>query len=272
MQGNVSAAPGEAPRARMIAKRPWLGPVLAVLVAAGAVVMIGLGVWQLQRLVERRALNARITNLMAQPPLPLSASIGGVPEYTPVLATGVFDFANEIEVKNRAHEQQPGVHLLTPLRLQGSDQAVLVDRGWIPYTQADPTARAAYDGPAGVVTVIGLARSSEARTFFLLPADPTASPAAPRLDSWFWINIPQIQTQIPYPLLPFFVEAAPRGGPASLPLSSYEDIDLSDGPHLSYAIQWFAFVVILVAGSLVLWRQAPKQNPAAEAINKTTAR
>lgn len=242
----------------MVGKRPWLGPVLLALVVTGTLVMIGLGVWQLQRLVARRVLNTRITALMAQPPALLNGPAGDVPEYTPVLATGVYDFANEIVVRNRAYEQQPGVHLLTPLRLQGSEQAVLVDRGWIPYTQADPAERAAYAGPSGLVTVTGLARSSQTRSFFLLPVDPTASPAAPRLEAWFWINILQIQDQTPYPLLPFFVEAAPRAGPATLPLSNFEDIDLSDGPHLSYAIQWFAFAVILMAGSLAIWRQNRK--------------
>jgi surfeit locus 1 family protein len=262
MTGIASPAP-ETLTAR---KRPWLGPILTVLVVGGTLAMIGLGVWQLQRLVERRALNAQISARMAQAPTALTGASGDLPEYTPVLATGSFDFANEIIVKNRAHEQQPGVHLLTPLRLEGSDRAVLVDRGWVPYTQADPASRAAFDGPAGLVTVTGLARLSETRNFFLLPADPTASPAAPRLDAWFWIDIPQISGQVPYSLLPFFIEAAPRAGPATLPLSNYEDIDLSDGPHLSYAIQWFSFALILVGGSLVLWRQSRKRGTATDRI------
>jgi surfeit locus 1 family protein len=168
----------------------------------------------------------------------------------------VYDFANEIVLRNRAHDQSPGVHVLTPLRLAGGDQAVLVDRGWIPYTTADQATRAAYDTPSTAVTVMGLARPSQTRSLFLLPADPTASPAAPRLDAWFWLNIPQIQAQVPYPLLPFFVEAAPPADLSILPVSGYDDIDLSDGPHLSYAIQWFSFAAILIAGSLVLWRQA----------------
>src|SRR5262249_8044896 len=113
----------------MAVRRPWLGPLLSALVVGGAAVMIGLGIWQLQRLAERRALNARIGVVMAQPPAPLPGAVSDLPDYTPVVATGSYDFANEIVVRNRAHEQQPGVHLLTPLRLQGSDQAVLVDRG-----------------------------------------------------------------------------------------------------------------------------------------------
>jgi len=217
--------------------------------------MIGLGIWQLQRLRDRRAANAEIRALMARPPVSLSGSSGPLPEYTPVQASGVYDFANEIVLRNRAHDEQPGVQLLTPLRLAGTDRAVLVDRGWIPYTQADPAARAGYDTPAGPVSVAGLARASQVRTFLLLPADPTASPAAPRLDQWFWINIPQIQGQVPYPLLPFYLEEAPRANSSALPISAYDDIDLSDGPHLSYAIQWFSFTTILIVGSLVLWRQ-----------------
>jgi surfeit locus 1 family protein len=243
-------------------KRVWLGPVLVALVVTAAGVMIGLGIWQLERLQERRAANAVISARIAQSPLALTGQTGDLPEYTAVQANGTYDFAHEIVLRNRAHDQEPGVDVLTPLRIQGTDQAVLVDRGWIPYTQADPAGRAPVDGPPGVVTVVGIARLSQVRTFFLLPADPTASPAAPRLDAWFWVNLPKIQGQMPYPLLPFFVEAAPQADQSTLPVSGY-DIDLTDGPHLSYVIQWFSFALILVVGSLVLWRQRRRSSPAA---------
>ena len=231
----------------------WLGPVLFVLIVTATAVMVGLGIWQLARLRDRRATNAEIRARMAQAPLILTGQTGDLPEYQPVQISGTYDFAQEIVLRNRALDQEPGVHLLTPLRIAGSGQAVLVDRGWIPYTQADPAGRIPVDGPPGLVTVLGIARTSQVRTFFILPADPTVSPAAPRLDTWFWVNVPQIQTQMPYRLLPFFVEAAPRADRSTLPVSGY-DIDLSDGPHLSYAIQWFSFAIILLAGSFVLWR------------------
>jgi surfeit locus 1 family protein len=232
-----------------------VGPLLATLVVVGAAVMIGLGIWQLQRLGERRAANRALTARLAGPPVALSGQTGALLEYTPVQASGLYDFANEIVLRNRAHDEEPGVHILTPLRLAGAGGAVLVDRGWIPYTQADPAARAPFDQPAGAVTVMGLTRASQTRTFFVLPADPTASPSAPRLDEWFWPNIPQIQSQLPYPILPFYVEASPSVGQPTLPISGHDDLDLSDGPHLSYAIQWFSFTAILVTGSLILWRR-----------------
>src|SRR5690606_23658974 len=126
----------------------------------------------------------------------------------------------------------------------GSDYAVLVDRGWIPYTEAAPEARAAYQAPAGVVEVAGLVRASQVRSFALLPADPTLSPDMPRVDAWFWVNVDQIQEQVPYPLLPYFIEVTPDPDPAALPAAS-ASVDLSDGPHLAYALQWFAFALIL---------------------------
>ncbi|MGH2524968.1 MAG: SURF1 family protein, partial [Anaerolineales bacterium] len=104
-------------------------------IAVGALAMVGLGFWQLARLAERRTFNAEVRARLAQPPLLLTGQpLTGAAqlEYRPVIARGEYDFANEIVLRNRAHAGQPGVHVLTPLKLTGSDVAVLVNRGWIP--------------------------------------------------------------------------------------------------------------------------------------------
>jgi surfeit locus 1 family protein len=233
----------------------WRGWLLALLIAAMALTMVGLGLWQLDRLAQRRAQNALVAERLAGPPVDLNTfAPGDLPEYQPVRLSGTFDFSQEIVLRNRAHLNSPGVRVLTPLRLTGTDYAVLVDRGWIPYTEAEPAARAAYQQPASPVTLEGIVRPSQQREFAFLPADPTLSPAQPRLDAWFRINVDQIQAQVPYPLLPFYVEAAAGLNPSRLPISGYE-LDLTEGPHLGYAIQWFAFAAILVIGSLALYRQ-----------------
>ena len=220
-----------------------------------ALVMIGLGFWQLDRLAQRRAQNALITARMAAAPLDLNQSpAADLPEYQRVLLRGTYAYDQEIILRNRAHLESPGVHVLTPLRLAGSDQAVLVDRGWIPYTAAAPADRAAYQLPAGEVTLEGLVRPPQQREFAFLPGDPTLSPQLPRVDAWFRVDLAQIQDQVPYPLLPYYVEAAAGPDPTRLPIGGSE-IDLTDGPHLGYAIQWFAFAAILIIGSLALRRQ-----------------
>ena len=233
----------------------WRGWLVAALVGAMALTMVGLGLWQLDRLAQRRAENAVVAERLAAPPVDLNAAApADLPEYQPVRLRGAFDFSEEIVLRNRAHLDSPGVHVLTPLRLAGSEVAVLVDRGWIPYTEAEPALRAAYQQPTGEVTLEGIVRPSQTREFAFLPADPTLSPAQPRVDAWFRVNLPQIQEQVPYRLLPYYVEAGPGANPQRLPISGYA-LDQSEGPHLGYAIQWFAFATILVIGSLALWRQ-----------------
>jgi surfeit locus 1 family protein len=248
-------------------RRAWLGLLIAALVLAAAAVMIGLGAWQLARLRQRQSENLEISARLAQPPLKLTAATGDLPQHQPVQATGTYDFSQEIVLRNRAHQGQPGVHVLTPLRLADGG-AVLVDRGWIPYLEADPAARAAFQSPTGPVTVSGIVRRSQSRTAAFLPADPLPSADGPRLDAWFWPDVSQIQIQTPYTLLPFYVElelASDASDAAALPIAGYE-LDLSEGPHLGYAIQWFAFSAILLIGSAALWRQR-RRWPAGEGQN-----
>ena len=229
--------------------------LIAALVAIASVVMINLGLWQLRRLGERRALNAQIAAHMTLPRLMID---GEPPEserlnYRPVAVTGAYDFSEEIVLRNRSLSNVAGVHLITPLLIEGGDQAVLIDRGWIPYEYSTREQRTAYASPKEVVTVNGLLRLSQTASAPIGASDPTLSPSLPRLDAWFWLNIPQIQNQIPYRLLSFFVEQDPNSDPKTLPVTRHE-IDLSEGPHVSYAIQWFSFAAILVIGSFAFIR------------------
>lgn len=242
----------------------WVPLLMAgvLLLAAG---MGALGFWQLHRMQQRRAESATIQVRLARPPLDLNALPAAQPqEYEPVQATGTYDFAAEIVLRNRTHLDAPGVRVLTPLRLAGSEKAVLVDRGWIPYTEAEPARRKVFQTPAAEVTVRGIARAPQVRSRPFLPVDPTLSPQLPRLDAWFWVDLDQIQEQMPYPLLPFFIEAAPAQDPAVLPISGYT-VDLSEGAHLIYAIQWFSFTAILLIGTAVLWRQGRRDRATAVA-------
>lgn len=228
----------------------WIG-----FVAVGAGVMIALGIWQLGRLEERKTQNALIESRINRPVLPLTGNLLSVlpEEYQPVTVTGVYDFSEEIVLRNRARNNSAGVHLLTPLKIEGSDKAVLVDRGWIPYEFSLPNQRQPYATPTGMVTVTGLVRLSQSKEGFIGPSDPFVNADMPRLDAWYWVNIPQIQQQFRnYELLPFYIEQNPLADSNALPAPSHE-IDLSEGPHLSYAIQWFSFAIILVVGSAALW-------------------
>ncbi len=172
--------------------------------------------------------------------------------------TGEFDNAANIIIKNRPFQGKPGVELVTPLIISGSEQAVLVNRGWIPLEEMAPAARRAYD-VTGPVTIEGLAyRSQPQPSGYLVVVDATPAPGQTRLDDWFRVDVEGIGRQLDYPLLPLYVRQSPGPNPDEMPLRA-EEFDLSEGSHLGYAIQWFTFALILVIVYFsLLWQEAKK--------------
>ena len=233
---------------RLLTRR-WI--VMTVLAAAAVFVMVELGFWQLRRLHSVRAENTRIRAAMSQPAVPLSA-ISGLGEravYRRVTVTGRFDRVSEIELANRSNEGSPGSDLLTPLR-PASGPALIVDRGWIPLDATSAQQESARPPLFADVTVTGVLFASERKTIFA----PTIAPTG-RLTTIPRVDIPRIGKQIDYPVLPLYMRLetqTPAQGelpvPPGLP-------DLSEGPHLSYAVQWFIFASIATLVYLALARK-----------------
>ena len=224
----------------------WAFVLVAVVIGA---LCVRLGVWQLERLDERRARNAAVQAEIDRPAVNLNTD--PIPAdgltYRRIRASGTFDPAHEIILSNRAYSGQAGVHLVTPLRIEGRDVAVLVDRGWIPASQASPAERTSF-AVSGTIEVAGIGRPSQQEPAIALLADPTRGPDSPPLDAWRFLDLSAIQPQVPYTLLPVILEASePVGGISPPKLQS--EIDLSEGSHLSYAIQWFAFAAIALLGA-----------------------
>jgi surfeit locus 1 family protein len=212
----------------------YAGIVLGVAVA---LLCARLGVWQLDRLRQRRAHNALLTDRLAAPPLEVvgAAVIAGhAPDslaYRRARATGVFDFAHEIVDGEKSYRGAPGVNLLTPLRLVDGS-AVLVNRGWAFAADAATVDRATLVEPA----------SARVEGVLVLPSGRRAI----RPDT----------LRLPYALLPVVLRrtVAPDTLPAGLALPDLPP--LSEGPHLSYAVQWFSFATIaLVGGAILTWRR-----------------
>jgi surfeit locus 1 family protein len=223
--------------------------LLTLLVVVITAILCGLGMWQWDRLQQRLALNERINTRMQEPALELRTPIDAeIFDYRRVELRGTFDNAQSVLLRNRSFEGTTGFHLITPLQL-ASGEAILVDRGWIPFTESDLTARKQY-ALAGEVTIIGVARISEAGR--IGPIDPPFTPERPRLDAWFRVDIARISEQIGYPLLPIFVEVQPGAEFNPTPPIPAATSDLGPGSNLSYSIQWFSFAVILVVGYIAL--------------------
>src|SRR5689334_7324682 len=107
--------------------------VFCVFGLVAAAICVRLGVWQLARLDEKVRRNDSIARQQREAPVAL-ATISrdtGDAHYRPATVTGRFDYEHELVLSGRTHQGSPGVNLITPVRVAGSDTAVLVNRGWV---------------------------------------------------------------------------------------------------------------------------------------------
>jgi len=235
--------------ARLFSRQWW---VTTLLVIAAIGVMIRLGIWQLDRLEQRKAFNQRVLTQRSQPTLDLNkdnyAEIDFPDmEYRQVIVSGEYDPAFEIVLRNQVWNDRIGVHVMTPLKITGSGQSILVDRGWVPLEDFNSGKLKKYAEP-GQVTVKGIIRRPTSKPRFAGRADPVPQPGSERITAWNFANVPAIASQIPYPILPVYIQQSPDPAWTSMPYRSQPELELSEGPHLGYAMQWFAFALILAIG------------------------
>jgi cytochrome oxidase assembly protein ShyY1 len=139
--------------------------LLATLV--GMAVTARLGVWQLDRAAQKRALQSARDERAHLPPLDdaslaTTAAQAEQQHYRPVRLRGTWRAQNTVYLDNRQMDGRPGFFVVTPLLLPGGD-AVLVQRGWAPRDMADRTRVPAVPTPAGEVELVGLIAPPPAR-------------------------------------------------------------------------------------------------------------
>lgn len=212
---------------------------LFAVLAAGA--CTGLGFWQLRRLHARQARNAVILAAQRGTPDPLRLLPRDTSaRYRPALVTGRFDYQHEMVLAGRTSQGSPGVELLTPVRLPGSDTAVLVDRGWV------------YSPDAATVDRSRWHEGDSARvTGYVELYAPDAGITRSQLDARIVrrVSRSEVTGRVPYPLAPYYLVQTGDTADAHHPVRRLIPT-LDDGPHRGYAVQWFAFAATALVGAL----------------------
>ena len=248
---------------QLFLSRQWWWTTLLVFAAIG--VMTRLGIWQLDRLEQRKSFNARVQTQLGQPPLmlkdeALSADLASM-AYREVIVEGEYDHTQEVALRNQVWGSRLGIHLITPLRITDTDWVVLVDRGWVPVDVGTAGDWDVFTEP-GMMAVRGIIRASQIRPDIGGRTDPTPLPGE-KLLVWNMVNLERIDEQISYSLLPVYIQQAPDSPFSegeSLPYRSLPNLELMDGPHLGYAIQWFLFATVLGIGyPIYLHRETTKR-------------
>ena len=213
--------------------------------------MVNLGFWQLRRLDERRAFNAVVEASYDSTPVSFDQlvdrdwradedGLGAVDDsgiaWRPVTVSGTYDESASLRVVNRSQYGRAGDNLVAPLLLDDG-RVVLVNRGFVPLGVDDPPL------PGTEVEVLGRLRPSEERS-----AVGARDPSDGLLTEVQRLDLVRLSRQFT-DLVPVYLELV-SSSPAEadgLPQPVVRP-DLSEGSHLSYAVQWFIFAGAAVVG------------------------
>jgi cytochrome oxidase assembly protein ShyY1 len=237
----------------------WI--LIHLLVVVLVVVMVNLSFWQFRRLDERQAFNDQVRANATAAPVSLDELLADLPDKEPksldeiewrnVIVTGTFRPADEVIVLNRSQNGAAGVDPLTPLdtEVDGTPHVLMVDRGFVPLSVEVPTP------PAGEIELLGRVRLSQERRLGGL-----TDPAEGALDEVQRIDVerlaPQMAATPDQVVLPFYVDLLESPDITAEIPTPVANPDLSEGSHLSYAIQWLIFGACAALAWVFLVRRA----------------
>jgi surfeit locus 1 family protein len=216
--------------------RPYPGVTVAAVIATA--ILVGLGVWQLQRLQWKLALIAEVSGHMAAPPVSLDGVLklgADEAQYRRVGLAGRFDNAKEAYVFTTGADGTPVYHVLTPF-LTDDGRTLLVDRGYVPKMKLDPATRTPVEGKTRLV---GVWRVPDVPGAFTPAPDP-----AHRI--WYARDLPGIAAADHVRLAaPSLIEADATPNPGGWPKGGQTVVSFRN-EHLSYAVTWFGLAAGLI--------------------------
>lgn len=220
---------------------------LFVLIAAllAAALTARLGVWQLDRAQQKLDLQAAIDAEAARAPLSNAGLTGAASLlHRRVVLRGTWVAERTVWLDNRPMDGRAGFYVVTPLRLTGREEAVLVQRGWVPRDPVKRDLLAPVPTPAGEVEVVGRLAASPSRLYEL--GEGERGPIRQNLES------AAFAVESGLALLPLTVVQTAGADDDGL-LRHWPAPDLGLHKHYGYAFQWFALCALILA--LYVWFQ-----------------
>jgi cytochrome oxidase assembly protein ShyY1 len=201
--------------------------------------------WQYHRGVDRHARNAVIEERIAKSPIKLNDMTGNLPDYEwqTVSVLGTFDTEKQILLRNRYSEGKYGYEVLT-LFTSNQSKNFWVDRGWVEAgatATTPPVVRALPQGEVSITGRLRLDSSLPRGSFFALPGKGEGL-------------VSELNAQSQQNTEKFYIDLL-SGSDASLtPEVTAQLPELSDGPHMAYALQWIFFGGLVIYGRILIRR------------------
>jgi len=222
----------------MLQFRPALIPTVAMVLLVP--LFISLGLWQVERAQHKDQLADLQEIRGALPPLRVDAASDRFEEiqFRHLSITGTLRTDKQIFIENRKHLGRSGFHVVTPMQIEGSNQYMLINRGWIADTKQESRP---------VDTIVSIPQPP---ALILDESIPSADQRA-----WPFLTLDKYQAWSGLEVVPFLLLQSPddeTGFIRQWPVQQY-----NGAMHIGYAIQWFAFAVIALGTWLRLTIHKP---------------
>jgi len=224
----------------------WI-PFLATVVVVA--VGIALGNWQTRRAEEKIAVAAQLHERGMQAPIVLGGGGGkqqydrvgsrAHPTYRRVQVTGEFVQSWPVFLDNRPHAGRAGFYLVMPFKIAGSDEHVLVLRGWLPRDPREYGRLPDYATPAGTTTVEGIVVAGAGHVMQLGAAAPIKPGAIVQN-----LEVEDMARASGLRLAPYFVQQSGPPAPGDALVRDWPAPDTGVDKHRGYAVQWYALAAM----------------------------
>lgn len=204
--------------------------------------------------------------------------------------SGDYDFSREMILRNRKVDDVPGVFLLTPMKLTGTGDYILISRGFIPLSYSAADKRKVFQNEKNA-SFIGLLKEGQTAKMFE-PVDPPTGPGEVWVDAWLRVDLEKMSKQLPYKLLPVYAEIMAvedsaeaqakivtstsqrdemfyLAGKSNIPappgadeISEYPQLSFNTvvppGRHLGYVFEWAAMALLTLGICIILQFRRPR--------------
>jgi len=219
--------------------QPRLIPTLATL--AMLLLFLYLGQWQAGKAQRLTAERSQYAARGQRAPVQLGAVLVDADQLrdAPITVRGHYEPAQQIFIDNRQEEGRAGVHVVTPLKIEGSQTRILVNRGWLGWTDGRQKLPQV-STPLELVEVRGIAATPVVKKFLLMPE---------RAEAWsqLWpvLDLKRFERQVNFPLQPVVLLQSRADAQDNL-IRNWQAPEDRVAMHQSYALQWFGMALALL--------------------------
>lgn len=211
-------------------------------------ICIKLGLWQYNKAEAKTALQAQLEKSLKETPIALPQAVEDIEawRYRRVKFAGTYEPRYQVLLDNQVENTAAGYHVLTPVKIEGNNQYVLVNRGWVPGTpdRKVPEIRS----PDGQHDIEGDIAFPSARFFTLESPPPTDGKWQ---EVWQNMDMQRYAKSVPFTIRPFVVRLDSRSEAGGF-LRNWPPPGERITTHLGYAYQWFGFALTLFIIYIVL--------------------